>query len=42
MINFQDETQNPTKFAHFEKFIFIKKMINQKHVMYWGNYMYFQ
>jgi hypothetical protein len=29
MINFQDETQNLAKCAHFDKFIFIKKWLSQ-------------
>jgi len=29
MINFQDETQNLTKFTHFEKFIFIQQWLTQ-------------
>jgi hypothetical protein len=40
MINFQDEMQNLAKSTHFEKFIFIQQWLAQKHVIYWGNYMY--
>ncbi len=29
MINFQDETQNLTKFTHFKKFIFIQQWLTQ-------------
>ncbi len=28
-INFQDETQNLTKYTHFEKFIFIQQWLTQ-------------
>jgi hypothetical protein len=38
---FSKQNENFDKFAHFKEFIFIQQWLTQKHVIYWGNYMYF-
>jgi hypothetical protein len=41
MITFEDKIKKFRKKLHTLKFSYLLKMINTKHVIYWGNYMYY-